>query len=94
MRARNALAAVVLAFLAVCFGGMGTAGASEEFPEADQKALTEIVEKGMADLRLPGLNVGIWIPGRGTWVRAFGNADLATDTPMELARYLYPDRFQ
>ena len=42
----------------------------------------------MAEKRLPGVNVGIWIPGRGTWVRSFGKADLATGAPMEIADHL------
>jgi D-alanyl-D-alanine carboxypeptidase len=89
MPIRNAFSlAAVLALLAGCFGYPSTAGASEEFPEADQKALTEIVETAMADMRLPGLNVGIWIPGRGTFVRSFGKADLETGAPMEIADHV------
>ena len=34
--------------------------------------------------RQPGLNVGIWIPGRGEFVRAFGVSDIATKTPMKV----------
>ena len=78
----------VLWFLAGIFGCLAAAGASEEFPAADQKALTEIVEKGMAAERQPGLNVGIWIPGRGTWVRSFGKADLATGAPMAIGDHV------
>ena len=89
MLVRNTvLLAAVLALVAGCLGYAGTASASEEFPDADQKALTQIVEKGMAEKRLPGVNVGIWIPGRGTWVRSFGQADLATGAPMEIADHL------
>lgn len=78
----------VLMFLAGSLGTLGSAAAIEEFSEADQKALTGIVEKGMADQRQPGLNVGIWIPGRGTWVRSFGKADLETGAPMEIADHV------
>jgi len=39
-------------------------------------------------MRLPGLNVGIWIPGRGTFVRSFGKADLETGAPMEIADHV------
>ena len=33
---------------------------------------------------VPGMIVGIWVPGRGTWVRAAGLADRATKRPMQV----------
>jgi len=54
------------------------------FPSADERALIDIVEKGRSAQRQPGLNVGIWIPGRGSLVRAFGTGDLASGAPMRL----------
>ena len=67
---------------------IGAAAASEEFPDADRTALTAIIEKGMIDKRLPGLNVGIWIPGRGTLVRALGEGNLETGAPMDIADHV------
>ena len=87
IRTRVSLA-VALAVVTGAFGWLGAAAASGDFPDADQKALTEIVEKGMADKRLPGLNVGIWIPGRGTFVRSFGKGDLETGAPMDIADHV------
>jgi len=33
---------------------------------------------------IPGVVIGIWIPGRGTWIRAMGDSDLATGQDMQL----------
>jgi D-alanyl-D-alanine carboxypeptidase len=57
--------------------------AAEPFAPAEEAAIVAIVEKGMADQRQPGLNVGIWIPGRGEFVRSFGVSDIATKAPMK-----------
>jgi D-alanyl-D-alanine carboxypeptidase len=83
-RSFRAAAAAALTFLALDSGLRGTALADETFPPADEKALVDIIEKGMAVQRQPGLNVGIWIPGRGSLVRAFGTRDIATNAPMQI----------
>jgi D-alanyl-D-alanine carboxypeptidase len=59
------------------------AAAAEPFSPDDEAAIVAIVEKGMADQRQPGLNVGIWIPGRGEFVRSFGVSDIVAKTPMK-----------
>jgi D-alanyl-D-alanine carboxypeptidase len=33
---------------------------------------------------MPGIEVGVWLPGRGSFVRAFGTRDLATGAPLGL----------
>ena len=73
---------VVLAFFAFGVGLRGMALADEAFPSADERALIDIVEKGRSAQRQPGLNVGIWFPGRGSLVRAFGTGDHASGAPM------------
>jgi D-alanyl-D-alanine carboxypeptidase len=79
------LPAAAAALLFLAFGyGLPASLADEAFPPADEKALVEIIEKGIAAQRQPGLNVGIWIPGRGSLVRAFGTGDIATNAPMRL----------
>lgn len=84
----KALFAAVLALVAGLCGSLRPAMAAEAFPDADVKALTAIVETAMADKRLPGLNLGIWIPGRGTLVRSFGTGDLETGAPMDIADHV------
>ncbi|MBV9356473.1 MAG: hypothetical protein JO023_13210, partial [Chloroflexi bacterium] len=39
-----------------------------DFPPATADALGSIVQQGMDDSHSPGLVVGIWVPGQGTYV--------------------------
>ncbi len=80
--------AVMLALVPAILGYRGTSAAEEAFPEADRAALTAIIHKAMDDKRLPGLSVGIWIPGRGTLVQSFGKGDLEAGAPMAVADHV------
>jgi D-alanyl-D-alanine carboxypeptidase len=80
--------AVIIAFASGFAGGRAALAAEQPFPEAERAALTATIEAAMKDKRLPGLNVGIWIPGRGNFVQSFGTGDLATGTPMDLADHV------
>src|SRR5262249_12783719 len=42
-------------------------------------------EQGMTEQRQPGLNIGIWIPGRGSWTASFGKADISANRPVDRA---------
>lgn len=53
------------------------------FPAAEEEAIVQLAEAGMTAQRQPGLIVGIWIPGRGEFTRAFGVSDIATKAPMK-----------
>jgi D-alanyl-D-alanine carboxypeptidase len=39
------------------------------------------VRNDMIDDRLPGVGVGVWYRGRGSWERAFGIGNLNTGSP-------------
>jgi D-alanyl-D-alanine carboxypeptidase len=84
---RQTRLALTLGLIALPFG-LASQPAAAQFSPDDLKALTEIVEKGIADQRQPGLNVGIWIPGRGDWVASFGKADIKTGTPMKVGDHV------
>ncbi|MFJ3584713.1 serine hydrolase domain-containing protein [Streptomyces sp. NPDC090127] len=56
-----------------------------EFPELTPAVAAEIdkaVQDTMRQTRVPGVIVGLWAPGKGSYVRAFGVADEQTGTPM------------
>jgi D-alanyl-D-alanine carboxypeptidase len=74
----------LLQILSIVLASLVPASAAEEFPAADRQALTAIIEKGMIDQRQPGLIVGIWAPGQGALVQAFGKGDLKTGAAMAL----------
>jgi len=81
-------AALCAAVLALALDQVPAIADEALFVPAEEKAITEIIEKGMAEQRQPGLNAGIWIPGRGSFVRAFGTADIATAAPMQIADHV------
>jgi D-alanyl-D-alanine carboxypeptidase len=76
------LVAAIAATLLLTLGVATTASAA--FSPGDRRQLTAIVKKQMTELRQPGVNVGIWIPGRGAWVRSFGVADRTTGEKLRL----------
>jgi Beta-lactamase len=59
---------------------------SKEFSPELQKALESAVNKNLAAYgghqSIPGAAVGVWVPGKGTFVKGFGFSDLATKSPM------------
>jgi D-alanyl-D-alanine carboxypeptidase len=52
------------------------------FDDQTVRALTAIAETGRTATGTPGLVVGIWVPGKGKFVRAFGTGDLSTNAPI------------
>ena len=72
--------AAVLLLAAGCCTGCGDSSptAKPSFsPETVQK-LTQIVEKERFHYSLPGVVVGVWVPGQGEWMYASGIGDTAT----------------
>ncbi|MGW1190790.1 serine hydrolase domain-containing protein [Streptomyces sp. NPDC002559] len=58
---------------------------SPGFPEltpAVSRQLDRAVRQVMREAGVPGVTVGLWTPGRGSYVRAFGVADKASGVPM------------
>ncbi|MFJ7589303.1 serine hydrolase domain-containing protein [Streptomyces sp. NPDC097617] len=45
--------------------------------------LDAAVQKVMREAQVPGVTVGLWAPGKGSYVRSFGVADKATGAPMK-----------
>jgi D-alanyl-D-alanine carboxypeptidase len=62
--------------------------APAKFTPADIHAFTSTVKHQMAAQRIPGVNVGVWVPGRGSWARSFGVADRRTHARMRTLLHL------
>ncbi|MEV7525122.1 serine hydrolase domain-containing protein [Streptomyces sp. NPDC091371] len=63
-----------------------TADGDSEFPEltpAVAARLDAAIQKVLRETQVPGVVVGLWAPGKGSYVRTFGVADKATGAPME-----------
>ena len=50
--------------------------------ESSRIALEKALDEGFAKSGLPGVIVGLWIPGTGRWIASRGVADLKTKAPM------------
>jgi D-alanyl-D-alanine carboxypeptidase len=74
------IAAAVL--LAGCSSAISPPAPSAAFPPSTVDAINNAITKWFADYNAPGLVVGIWIPGRGTYIAARGKADLKTGEAM------------
>lgn len=69
--------------------GLGPARADQLFSPTTVRQLDTIIAEQMRRDHLPSVVVGIWVPGQGRYVRAMGQADLATGRrrePTELFR--------
>jgi D-alanyl-D-alanine carboxypeptidase len=65
------------------WGGDTTFATESSFPADKQAALDATLKKTMADLKIPGVVVGLWIPAEGTYVAARGASDPATGRAMQ-----------
>jgi D-alanyl-D-alanine carboxypeptidase len=63
------------------------AAAHPAFPPAVQLQFQQALDQTVANPAVPGAIVGIWVPGRGTWIRTAGLADRATKRPMQVQDY-------
>ncbi len=64
-------------------GGVTTSIPELSFPAAKRDALDAALTNTMADLKVPGVVVGVWIPGEGTYVVTRGVSDQATGKAMQ-----------
>jgi D-alanyl-D-alanine carboxypeptidase len=77
-----ALILLTIAAIAGC-GGVTTPVLEPSFPAAKRAALDDALTTTMANQKVPGVVVGLWIPGEGTYVATRGVSDLATGKAMQ-----------
>ncbi len=76
--------AVALTPGAAAADGSARSSRAGSFSGQTQRALTSILVSGMGAASIPGLAVGIWIPGHGKYVAALGTGDRANGTPLSI----------
>jgi D-alanyl-D-alanine carboxypeptidase len=62
---------------------MLTHRAQPQFSASEQKQMEDVVVKVMDTFDIPGVIVGVWVPGKGTWVKGFGYANKDTKESMD-----------
>lgn len=63
---------------------------SAAFPDLDASVAAELddaVRKVLKETSVPGVTVGLWASGKGSYVRSFGVADKTTGAPMDSGLY-------
>jgi D-alanyl-D-alanine carboxypeptidase len=55
-----------------------------QFNAPTRRALNAIIASATGAANQPGMVVGVWVPGRGSYVRAMGTSDLATGKPRSI----------
>jgi D-alanyl-D-alanine carboxypeptidase len=88
------LLAVVFSLLATSLAAPVSAGAATAtLDAATQKAIDAVVVRELASFGgaepVPGVVVGVWVPGKGEFTKGYGYADLANHAAMQL-----DDRFR
>lgn len=61
---------------------------SSSFPAATVAQIKATITTWFVKYKAPGVIVGIWIPGKGTYVSAQGKANLATAEPMQIGDHM------
>ncbi|MFI5671749.1 serine hydrolase domain-containing protein [Streptomyces sp. NPDC051704] len=79
-------AAVAILLAALC-AGTGSASVRTDFDPATVRKLDAAITEVMKQTGMPGLNIGLWMPGRGVYEKSFGVADKQTGTPMKSDLY-------
>ena len=78
-----------LILLVIMFGFVGQVSAGEKrFSGKIERKLEKVVEENMAQCQgvknIPGMIIGIWVPGKGAWMKAIGKSDLITGKDMQI----------
>jgi D-alanyl-D-alanine carboxypeptidase len=56
---------------------------SNDFPKEEQQKINDVVKTYMDKFPIPGVIVGIWVPGKGNFIKGYGSSDIATNLPMD-----------
>lgn len=81
-------AAFAAVLLCGCAGSSTSGGSPTPFePRFDSETVAKLdtaVDDMMARMDIPGVVIGVWFPGRGTWIVAKGVRDTTTNEPMPI----------
>jgi D-alanyl-D-alanine carboxypeptidase len=78
MRARRLIFATLLAVVLVVSAVMCTSCGSPSFNKEVQSRLNAAFDKGFSAAGTPGMVVGVWVDGKGGWIRSNGKANTQT----------------
>lgn len=82
MQVRRLLASTSLALVLVLSAVMCTSCGSPSFSKDVQSRLNAAFDKGFSAAGTPGMVVGVWVDGKGAWIKSAGKADTKTGEPV------------
>ena len=77
--------AILLSSLIACGGDDDD---HAQFSERTIRDLEQAVEAKYQELGVPGLLVGVWVPGVGEWTQSYGVSNLDTQAPMQFDQHV------
>jgi D-alanyl-D-alanine carboxypeptidase len=81
MHGKPLIAALSAACAVLGLAAAAPSAGADGFSREVQHQLSLVTRNNMTDARLPGAVVGVWAPGRGSYVRAFGIGNRTTGRP-------------
>ncbi|MBN2168732.1 MAG: beta-lactamase family protein [Actinobacteria bacterium] len=88
-RGMNPAAVFLLFALLASFIISSASCGTPAFKPEVEKEMSDVISGMMSEFNIPGAIAGVWVEGRGEWVRAFGESDTKNKKAMEL-----PDKFR
>lgn len=89
-RVKRTVAYYLIFLFIFLFTGCGGDDHSSSFSIGTQQKIEDAVMSNLAKYGgtepVPGVVVGIWAPGRGTFAKGFGYADLSVKEPMDISK--------
>jgi D-alanyl-D-alanine carboxypeptidase len=64
--------------------GSRTAQTTKSFTLETESSIDALVNSAMSDGKIPGVIVGVWAPGEGSYVKAYGTADTTSGEPLQV----------
>lgn len=84
LRAMAICALIAMTVMLLGCGGSGGKGEASFSPDIEAR-IDHLVNNAMSINNIPGVVVGVWAPGQGTHVKAYGTADIETGEAMQTA---------
>jgi D-alanyl-D-alanine carboxypeptidase len=78
------IAVIMWALLSVFSSEVFGAEKQKEFDPQTREKMGKLLDKTMEESHSPGALVGVWAPGKGTWLTARGKANIETGQPAEI----------
>ena len=67
----------------IIFLALYSCSSDPSFPVDQVQQLESVITQTMSQYNIPGVIAAVWVPNKGTWIKGFGKADIATGQTMD-----------